>query len=100
MLLNNQQITEEIRAKSKNTKIQMKAKSITIQNLWNAAKVFLRGEVYTNDIKLLETKMFQMNKLTLASKVTRERTSKIQNYEINHKDKSSKWNSDGKHWQR
>ena len=47
MVLNNRWITEEIKQEiKKNLKTnENKQTKIVIQNLWDAAKVFLRGEV-------------------------------------------------------
>ena len=44
MLLNNQEITEEIKEEIKNYLETNDNKSTMIQNLWDAAKAVLRGE--------------------------------------------------------
>ena len=44
MLLNNQEITEEIKEEIKKYLETNDNESMTIQNLWDAAKAVLRGE--------------------------------------------------------
>ena len=41
--LNNQQVTEEIKREKKKFQKQMTSENMTTQNLWDEAKVFLRG---------------------------------------------------------
>ena len=64
MLLNNQEITEEIK-KYLETKDN---ENTMIQNLWNAAKAVLRGKLIANTILPQETKKKNSNNLTLHQK--------------------------------
>ena len=61
---NKQYATNEIRAKSKNTRIQMKAKYNNLKPM-ECSKSSSKREVYINNIKPQEPKKSQMNNLTL-----------------------------------
>ena len=43
----------------------MKTGNMTIQNLWNAAKVVLRGKFIVKQIYLKKQEKYQINNLTL-----------------------------------
>ena len=68
MLLNNQWITEEIKEE---IKIYLEAndnKDMTLQNLWDAAKVVLTGKFIAIQAHLRKQEKVQINKLTLHPK--------------------------------
>ena len=65
MLLNNQQVTEEIK---REIKIFLKTndnKNMTTQNLWDAAKAVLRGKFIIIQSYLKKQEKHQINNLTL-----------------------------------
>ena len=61
MLLNNQWITEEIKRYLEINE----NKSMTIQNLWDAAKAVLRGKIIAIQSYLKKQEKSQINNLTL-----------------------------------
>ena len=65
MLLNNQQITEEIKEEIKKYLQTKGNKSTTIQNLWDAAKAVLRGKFTAIQSYLRKQEKSQMKNLTL-----------------------------------
>ena len=73
MLLNNQWIPEEIKKEIKKYVETNENESTMIQNLWDAAKVLLRGEVYSNTILPQKTGKISNKQPNLIPKATRER---------------------------
>ena len=65
MLLNNQQITEEIKEEIKIYLETNYNENTMIQNLWDAAKAVLRGKVITAQSYLKKQEKSQINNLTL-----------------------------------
>ena len=86
MLLNNQEITEEIKEEIKKYLETNDNENTMTQNLWDAAKA--KREVYSNTILPQETRKLSNKQPNLTAKAIRERTKKIQSYqkERNHKD--------------
>ena len=64
-LLNNQEITEEIKEKIKKYLETNDNENTTIQNLWDAAKAVLRGKFIAIQAYLKKQKTSQINNLTL-----------------------------------
>ena len=65
MLLNNQEITEEIKEEIKKYLEINDNENTTIQNLWDAAKAVLRGKFIAIQAYLKKQEKFQINNLTL-----------------------------------
>ena len=65
MLLNNQWITEEIKEEIKKYLAANDNEDTTLQNLWDAAKAFLRGQFIAIQAHLREQEKAQINKLTV-----------------------------------
>ena len=65
MLLNNQEITEEIKEEIKKYIETNDNKNITTQNLWDAAKAVLRGKFIAIQSHLKKQETSQINNLTL-----------------------------------
>ena len=65
MLLNNQEITEEIKQEIKKYLETNDNENTMIQNLWDAAKVVLRGKFITIQAYLKKQENSQINNLTL-----------------------------------
>ena len=65
MLLNNQEITEEIKEEIKKYPETNDNEHTTIQNLWDAAKAVLRGKFIAIQAYLKKQEKFQINNLTL-----------------------------------
>ena len=68
MLLNNKEITEEIKEEFKNYLEKNDNENATIQNLWNAAKAVLRGKFTAIQAYLKKQEKSQINNLTLHPK--------------------------------
>ena len=64
-LLNNQEITEEIKEESKKYLETDDNENMTTQNLWDAAKVVLRGRFTAIQSYLKKQEVSQINNLTL-----------------------------------
>ena len=64
-LLNNQEITEEIKEEMKKYLQKNDNENTTIQNLWDAAKAVLRGKFITIQDYLKKQETSQINNLTL-----------------------------------
>ena len=64
-LLNNQEITEEIKEEIKKYLETNDNENTTIQNLWIAAKAVLRGKFIAIQAYLKKQEKFQINNLTL-----------------------------------
>ena len=64
-LLNNQEITEEIKKEIKKYLETNGNENTTIQNLWDAAKAVLRGKFIAIQIYLKKQEKSQINNLTL-----------------------------------
>ena len=64
MLLNNQEITEDIKEEIKYLETNDN-KNMTIQNLWDAAKAVLRGKFRAIQAYLKKQEKSQVNNLTL-----------------------------------
>ena len=73
MLLNNQWITEEIKEEIKKYLAANDNKDTTLQNLWDAAKVLLKGKFVEIQAHLRKQEKAQINKLTLHLKSSREK---------------------------
>ena len=71
-LLNNQQITEEIKKEIKMC-IEMNENENTTQNLWNSIKAVLRGRFRATQAYLKKHKINQVNNLTLHLKQLEKR---------------------------
>ena len=65
MLLNNQEITEEIKKEIKICIEMNENENITTQNLWDSVKVVLRGKFIVIQAYLKKQEKNQMNNLTL-----------------------------------
>ena len=65
MLLNNQQITEEIKKEIKICKETNENENTTTQNLWDSVKAVLRGRFIAIQANLKKQKKNQINNLTL-----------------------------------
>ena len=65
MLLNNEQITEEIKGEIEKYLEGNDNKDTTLQNLWDAAKAVLRGKFIAIQAHLRKQEKAQINKLTL-----------------------------------
>ena len=65
MLLNNQEITEEIKEEIKKYLETNDNENTTTYNLWNAAKAVLRGEFIVTQSYLKKQETSQINNLTL-----------------------------------
>ena len=65
VLLNNQEITEEIKGEIKNYLETNESETTTIQNLWDAATAVLRGKLITMQSYLRKQEISQINNLTL-----------------------------------
>ena len=65
MLLNNQEITEEIREEIKKCLETNDNENTTTQNLWDAAKTVLRGKFIAIPSYLRKQEKSQLNNLTL-----------------------------------
>ena len=87
-LLNNQEITEEIKEEIKNYPETNDNESMTTQNLWDAAKAFLRGKFIAIQSHLKKQETSQINNLTLHLKQSEKEQKKPQSQqkERNHKD--------------
>ena len=75
-LLNNQEITEEIKEEVKKYLETNDNENTTIQNLWEAAKNSSKMEVYSNTILSQETRKISNKQSNLTPKETRERRTK------------------------
>ena len=64
-LLNNQEITEEIKEEIKKYLETNDNENTTIQNLWDAVKAVLRGKFIAIQSYLKKQETFQINNLTL-----------------------------------
>ena len=64
MLLNNQEITEEVKEEIKEYLETNDNKNTTIQNLWDAAKAILRGKFVAIQSYLKKQEKSQINNLT------------------------------------
>ena len=65
MLLNNQWITEEIKEEIKKYLEANKNENTMIQNIWDAAKAFLRGKTMAIQAYLRKQEKSQINNLNL-----------------------------------
>ena len=65
MLLNNQEITEEIREEIKKYLVTNNSENTMTQNLWDAAKAVLRGKIIPIQSYLKKQETSQLNNLTL-----------------------------------
>ena len=65
MLLNNQEITEEIKEEIKKYLQTNDNENMMIQNLWDAAKAVLRGKFIVIQAYLKKQEKSQINNLTL-----------------------------------
>ena len=65
MLLNNQQITEEIKKEIKTCIENNENENITTQNLWDTVKAVLRGKFIAIQAYLKKQEKSQTNNLTL-----------------------------------
>ena len=78
-LLNNQEITEEVKEEIKKHLETNDNWNMTMQNLWDAANAVLRGKFITIQAYLKKQEKSQINNLNLTPKGTRERrTNKTQ----------------------
>ena len=65
MLLNNQEITEEIKEEIKKYLETNDNENMTIQNLWDAAKAVLRGKLIAIEAYLKKQEKSHVNNVTL-----------------------------------
>ena len=77
-LLNNQQITEEIKKKIKTCIETNENESTTIQNLWDSVKAVLRGRFIAIQAYLKKQEKHQINNLALHLKQLKKRTEEPQ----------------------
>ena len=68
MLLNNQEITEEIKEEIKNYLETNDNKNTVAQNLWDAAKTVLRGKFITINAFIKKKEKSQINNLICISR--------------------------------
>ena len=73
MLLNNQEITEEIKKEIKKYLETNDNENTTIQNLWDAAKAVLRGKFIAIQSYLKKTRKISNKQPNLTPKAIRER---------------------------
>ena len=73
MLLNNQEITEEIKKEIKICIEMNENENIITQNLWDSVKVVLRGRLIAIQAYLKKQDKNQMNNLNSTPKTTRKR---------------------------
>ena len=87
-LLNNQEITEEMKEEIKKYLETNDNENTTTQNLWDAAKAVLRRKLLAIQSYLKKQETSQINNQTLPKAITERRTKKIQSQqkERNHKD--------------
>ena len=76
MLLNNQEITEEIKEGIKKYIETNDSENTMTQNLWDTAKSSSKREFYSNTISHQETRKISNNQSNPTLKVTRERRTK------------------------
>ena len=76
MLLNNQEITEEIKEEIKKYLETNDNENMTTQNLWDAANSSSKREVYSNTILPQEIRNISNKQPNLTPKAIRERTTK------------------------
>ena len=74
MLLNNQEITEEIKEEIKKYLETNDNENMTIQNLWDAAKAVLRGKLIAIEAYLKKTRKISNKQPNLTPKAATERT--------------------------
>ena len=72
VLLNNQQITEEIKNEIKICIQMSENENITTKNLWDSVKAALRGRFIAIQAYLKKQEKSQINNLTLQPKATRK----------------------------
>ena len=65
MLINNQEITEEIKGEIKKQQETNDNENTTIQNVWDVAKAVLRGKFIAIQAYLKKQEKSQINNLTL-----------------------------------
>ena len=65
MLLNNQQVTEEIKKENRICIETNENENTTTQNLWNSVKVLLKGRFIAKQAYLKKQEKNQINNLTL-----------------------------------
>ena len=89
MLLNNQEITKEIKEEIKKY-LETNNKNTTPQNLWDAAKAVLRGKFIAIQPYLKKQEKSHINSLTLHLKPLEKEKQEKPSYwkERNHKDQS------------
>ena len=94
MLLNNQEITEEIKEETKKYLETNDSENTMTQNLWDTAKVVLRGKFIAIQSYIKKQENSQINNLTLHLKeLQKEKQTKPEVSRRKHKDQSSnKWN--------
>ena len=76
MLLNNQEITGEIKEEIKKYLETNDNKNTTIQNLWDAAKAVLRGKFIAIQAYLMKQEKSQVKNLTLGEELEKEEQTK------------------------
>ena len=80
-LLNNQEITEEIKEEIKNYREKNNNENMMMQNLWDAAKAVLRGKLIAIQSYLMKQEKSQLNNLTLhlkqSEKEKHKKTTKV-----------------------
>ena len=77
MFLNNQQVTEEIKREIKKFLETNDNESMATQNLWNAAKVVLRGKFIAIKSYLKKQEKHRMDNLTLHLKNWKKKNKKV-----------------------
>ena len=88
-LLNNQEITEEIKEEIKKFLETNDNENTTIQNLWDSAKAVLRGPFIATQSYLKKQEKSQINNLTLHVKeLEKEEQTKPKVSRRNHKDQN------------
>ena len=87
MFLNNQQVTEEIKREIKK-KILDTNENTTTQNLWDAAKAFLRGKFIAIQSHLKKQEKHRTDNLTLHLKQMEKKKKKNDNNKLAEGNKS------------
>ena len=88
MLLNNQEITEEIKEEIKKYIETNENENTMTQNLWYAAKAVLRGKFIAIQSYLKKQETSQINNITLHLKDLEKEQTKPKVSRRNHKDQS------------
>ena len=79
LIINNRQVTEEIKREMKKFLETNDNENTTTENLWDAAKAVLRGKFIAIQSYLKKQEKYQINNLTLHLKLEKEEQKNPQN---------------------